>query len=77
MKDLIFGLEAGVVDPLVQATALERIVHLSGAVGGDDHERRLLCADGADLGNGDLEVGQDLQQKALKLFIGAVDLVNQ
>ncbi len=32
---------------------------------------------GADLGDGDLEVGQDLEEVGLELLVGAVDLVDQ
>ena len=35
-------LEVGVRDPVVEAAALQRVVHVAGAVGGDDHQRRHL-----------------------------------
>ena len=38
--DLDLALEAGVVDPVVEAASLERVVQLAGAVGGEHHERR-------------------------------------
>ena len=38
--DLQLALEAGVLDPVVEAAALERVVQLAGAVGGQDDDRR-------------------------------------
>ena len=66
-----------VVDPVVQAAALERVVDLAGPVRGEDHPRRPGGLDRADLRHGDLEVGQDLEQVGLELLVGAVDLVDQ
>ena len=62
---------------MVEAAPLERVVDLAGAVGGEDHHRDVLGADGADLGDGDLEVGEEFQQERLQLLIGAVDLVDE
>ena len=50
---------------------------LAGPVGGQDDPRRLLGLDRADLGDGHLEVGQDLEQVRLELLVGAVDLVDE
>jgi hypothetical protein len=50
----------------VQAAALQRIAQLAGVVGREDHQRRRLRADGADLGDRDLVVGQDLEQQRLE-----------
>ena len=47
-----------------------------GAVRGDDHRRRLLRFDGADLGDGDLEIGKQLEQEGFEFVIGAVDFVD-
>src|SRR5258708_653942 len=75
--DLDLLLEVGVVDPVVEAAALERVMHLASAVGGDDHERSTLGFDGSDFGDRDLEVGQELEQKRLELLVGPIDLVDQ
>src|SRR5437773_7821913 len=75
--DLDLFLEIRVVDPVVQAAPLQRVVHLAGAVRRDDHERRLLRLDGPDLGNRDLEVRQQLEQERLELLVRPVDLVDQ
>ena len=62
---------------MIEAPALERVVHLAGAVGGDQNDRRLRRLDGAELGHGDLEIGQHFQQERLEGLVGAVDLVDQ
>ena len=49
--DLELTLEARVVDPVVEATPLERVMDLAGAVAGQDHPRRQLGPDRADLGH--------------------------
>src|SRR5215210_3888538 len=73
--DLHLPLEAGVLDVMVEAAALERVVDLAGAVGGKDGDGRTLGPDGAELRDGDGEVGEDLQQERLELVVGAVHLV--
>ena len=50
------------IDPLIQAAALERVVHLARAVRRQDDERRLVGAHRAELGNRDLELGEQLEQ---------------
>ena len=67
----------GKPDPVVEAATLEGVVQLAGAVGGQDHQRRLLGPDRADLGDRDLEVGEQLEQERLELVVGAVDLVDE
>ena len=70
-------LERRVLDPLIQAAALQRVVDLARAVGGEDHERRRRRAHGSQFGDRDLELGQQLEQVSLELFVGAIDLVDQ
>src|SRR5258706_1533239 len=77
MQDLELAARVGVVDPVVEAAPLHRVVDLARAVGGDDHDRRLGGAQGADLGDGDLPVGQHLQQVGLERLVGAVELVDE
>ena len=67
----------GIVDPLIEAAALQRVVDLARAVRRQDDERRLGGAHGAELGNRDLELGEQLEQVALELLVGAIDLVDQ
>jgi len=64
-------------DPVVQAAALERVVHVTGSVGRDDHERRLFGGECADLGDRDGVLRQHFEQEGLELVVGAVDLVDQ
>ena len=62
---------------MVQAPALQRVVHVARAVRRDHHDRRFLGAERAELGDGDREVGEDLEQERLELVVGAVDLVDE
>ena len=62
---------------MIEAAPLQRVVDLAGAVGGDEHDRRRGGADRADLRNGDLVVGQHLQQERLERLVGTVELVDQ
>ena len=75
--DLVFLLRGRVVDPVVEAAPLERVVDLAGPVRGQDDPRRRLGPDRADLRDRDLEVGQDLEQIRLELLVGPVDLVDE
>ena len=75
--DLVFLLGRRVVDPVVEAAALERVVDLARPVRGQDHPRRRLGLDRADLRDRDLEVRQDLEQVRLELLVGAIDLVDE
>jgi hypothetical protein len=62
---------------VVEATALQGIVDLAGPVRGQDHDRNVLGPDGAELGHGHLEVGEDLEEERLELLVGSVDLVDE
>ena len=64
-------------DPVVEAAALQRVVHVAGAVRGEHDDRRHLGAHDAELGHRDRPVGEDLEQERLELVVGAVDLVDQ
>src|SRR5699024_12329287 len=52
--DLDLALEAGMIDPVVETAALERVVQLPGTVGGQHDDRRLGRAYRAELGHGHL-----------------------
>src|SRR6266550_2675929 len=58
--DLVLAIHRWVVDPEVEAAALEGVMDLAGSIGGDDHGRRLISLDRADLGDRDLEIGEQL-----------------
>jgi hypothetical protein len=75
--DRQLALQVGVLDPVVEAAPLERLVQVARPVGRDDHDRRLLGLDHADLGDRDLELGEELEQEGLELVVGAIELVDQ
>ena len=52
-------------------------MQLAGAVGGEHDQRRCSGLDRPDLGDGDLEVRQQLEQERLELVVGTIDLVDQ
>jgi len=62
---------------VVQAAPLERVVHIAGAVARQHDDRRPLGPEGAELGHGDLPVGQHLEEVRLELVVRAVDLVDE
>ncbi len=72
-----FPLLVRVVNAQMETAPLQRVAQVAGVVAGDDHGRRRLGLDRADLGHGDLEVAQHLKQERLELLFGAVDLVDQ
>jgi hypothetical protein len=75
--DRHLAVELRVLDPVVEAAPLERVVHLTGAVAGDHHDRGHLGVHGAELGHGHRVVREHLQQEGLELVVRAVDLVDQ
>ena len=74
-RQLVLAL--GVVEPQVEAAALERLRQLARVVRGQQHDRMGARLDAAQLGDRDLEVGQQLEQHRLELLVGLVDLVDQ
>ena len=75
--DLHLALGARVVDPVVQAAPLDRVVEIAGPVRGEDDDRRVGGGDRAELGNRHGGLGQQLEQERLEVVVGAVDLVDQ
>ena len=75
--DLALELGARVVDPVVQAPALERVVQLTGPVRGQDDDGPRGRGDRPELRNRDREVRQKFEQERLELVVGPVDLVDQ
>src|SRR5829696_5096225 len=76
-QDLGLALARRVVDPVVQAAALEGVVELTRAIGGQHDERPAAGADRPELGDRHLEVREQLEQEGLELVVGAVHLVEQ
>ncbi len=69
--------EVGVVEPQVQAAALEGLGELARVVGGEQDDGLGLGFDAAELGDRDLEIGEDLEEHGLELLVGLVDLVDE
>src|SRR6187549_3387813 len=64
-------------DPVVDAAALESVMNFAGPVGCDDDDGGMSGGECAELGDGDLPVGQELEEKTFKFLVGAVELVNE
>ena len=77
MDDLHLAVKGGVIDPVIEAAPLERVMHFAGAVGGEDDDGRFGCADRAEFRDRDLEIGERFEQEGLERFIGAVQFVDQ
>src|SRR5215208_6411336 len=75
--DLQLVVARGVVEPEVQAAALERLGQLARVVGGQQHDRPRARLDAPELGDRDLEVREQLEQHRLELLVGLVDLVDE
>ena len=71
------AVEVGVLDPVVEAAALQGVVDVAGAVRRDDHDRGHLGPERPELGDRDRVVGEDLEQERLELVVGPVDLVDE
>ena len=69
-------LKVRVVDPEIKAAALQGIVNLPGTIGGNHHEGR-CTAWYVLIGNGYLEISQQLQEEAFKLLVRPVQLVDE
>ena len=78
LNDALLQHPVGEGDVQVQAAPLQGVGKLAAVVAGQEHHRRLgNRLDGADLRDGDLVVGEDLQQQGLELVVGLVNLVDQ
>ncbi len=75
--DRDLAVEFRVLDPMVEAPTFERVVHVTGAVRRQHHQRWCLGAEHAELGHRDLEVGEHLEEVGLELVVGPVDFVDQ
>ncbi len=75
--DRPLALERGVVEVEEKAAALQGLRQLTGVVGGEEHERYLVGRDGAELGDRDLIVREDLEQERLGLDLETIDLVHE
>ena len=75
--DLEFPFGGRVVQEQVQTAPLQRGRQVPGVVRGQDHVRRVLGRERADLGNRDLVLAEQFQQHRLQGLVGPVDLVDQ
>ena len=75
--DLDLALGRRVVEPEVEAAALEGLGEFPRVVGGEQHDRVGGRLDAAHLRDRDLEVGEQLEKHRLELLVGLVDLVDQ
>ncbi len=76
-EDGDLGGPVGVIHIGVDAAPTQRIGEVARAVRGKDHERAGRRGDGAELGDGDLEIGEDFEQIGLEFLIRPVYLVDQ
>ncbi len=75
--DLPFALGGRIVDKMIQAAALERIVQLANTVGRNNDNGLVLGLHRAHFRYGDLEIGKYFKQKGLELLISPVNLIDQ
>ena len=75
--DLDLALQVRVIDPVVQAPALQRVVQFARPVRRDDDRRGRLGRDTPDLGDRHGELREHLQQERFELVVRAVELVHQ
>ena len=62
---------------MIKATSLERVMHFSGTVGRQDHNRRLWCLDGSQLGNRHLKVTERFKKEGFEWGIGPIKFINK
>src|SRR5919109_1295213 len=68
--DLRLALPRRILDPVIEAAALESIMELARAVRGHDHQRSALRPHRPELRNRDLKVGKELEEEGLELLPG-------
>ena len=66
-----------VVDPVVEAAALERVVQIARAVGGEDDDRRDAPRGSCRARDRHRRLGEQLEQERLEVVVGAVELVDE
>src|SRR5262245_18880661 len=66
-----------VVDPVVEAAPLERVVQVTSPVRGQHDDRAEPGPAGAEFRDGDRRFGEQLEQEGLELVVAAVHLVDQ
>ena len=78
MDDALFEVGIGERNVEMQAAPFQGVGDLPGVVAGQEDDRGIpVRLDRADLGNGHLEIGQDLEQQRFELVVRLVHLVEQ
>src|SRR5690606_21845150 len=77
LDDTSLGAEVRVFDPVIKTAPPQGIMHLPGAIGGDDDDRRLCGLDGAKFRDAQLEVGEKLEEECLERFVGPIEFVDE
>ena len=62
---------------MIEAAALQRVMHLARAVRGDDDDRRFFGLDRTEFRYRDLKIRQDFEQKRFEGLVGAVDFIDE
>src|SRR5262249_19831751 len=75
--DLDLLLQRRVVDPVIEAATLERVVHVAGAVGREHDDGPVPRSQGAELRDRDLEIAEKLEEEALEFLVRAIELVDE
>src|ERR1700722_10677475 len=71
------AIDVGEIEIVIEAAAAQRVREFARGVGGQHHARNRKRINRAEFRDRDLKVGQELEQESLKLFVGAIDLVDQ
>src|SRR5262249_50478197 len=75
--DLDLLLQRRVVDPVIEAATLERVVDVAGTVGREHDDGPVARRQGAELWDRDLEIAEKLEEEALEFLVGAIELVDE
>ena len=76
-KDRDLARQVGMFEPVVQAAPFEGVVHVTGAVGREHHQRWRCRTHLAEFGDGDRVLVEHLQQERLEFVVGPVDFVDE
>lgn len=71
------AVDVRVVGPVIATAAFQRVVHVSGSVARQDHDRRFNRGDAPDLRDRDGELTEELEKERLELVVGPIDLVEK
>src|SRR6266852_1677188 len=61
-----------VIDPVVEASPLQRVVQVAGPVRGEDDDRRIVSPPRPEFGNRNRRLGEQLEQERLELVVAPV-----